>query len=104
MTIEELATFNGQNDQPAYVAVGDVIYDVSSSQQWQQGNHVGMHQAGQDLTEALKSAPHVRSVVERFPVVGKLTAPVVATPQKRLPVPLIICAVVVILVLVALFI
>ncbi|SHJ43044.1 Predicted heme/steroid binding protein [Malonomonas rubra DSM 5091] len=72
MTKEELATFNGQNGQPTYVAVSGTIYDVSESKMWVDGNHVNAHSAGQDLTDELKSAPHVRTVVERFPVVGKL--------------------------------
>lgn len=72
MTREELAKFDGRNGQPAYVAVNNVIYDVSSSAMWQAGNHVDQHQAGQDLTEDLKRAPHVRKVVERFPTVGRL--------------------------------
>ena len=72
MTREELATHNGQDGQSAYVAVSGTIYDVSESDYWREGNHVDAHQAGQDLTVELKSAPHVRSVIERFPVVGKL--------------------------------
>ena len=75
MTKEELAKFDGRNGQPAYVAVHDVIYDLSASSYWGEGNHMNAHQAGQDLTEELKSAPHVRTVVERFPVVGKLEKP-----------------------------
>lgn len=39
------------------------------------GNHMQQHQAGQDLTEALLKAPHVRAVVERFPVVGQIEEP-----------------------------
>jgi predicted heme/steroid binding protein len=94
MTLKELAHFDGQNGTPAYVAVSGVIYDVSSSKHWAQGNHEGAHQAGQDLTEALKTAPHVRSVIERFPVVDQLTTTVTA-PQagKKLPlVPLLVAA------------
>lgn len=72
MTREELAKFDGRNGQPAYVAVNNVIYDVSASAMWQAGNHVDQHQAGQDLTEDLKRAPHVRKVVERFPAVERL--------------------------------
>lgn len=76
MTKEELAKFDGRAGQPAYVAVSGTIYDVSSSKLWTDGNHMNAHQAGQDLTEALKGAPHVRAVVERFPVIGSLEAPV----------------------------
>jgi predicted heme/steroid binding protein len=81
MTASELAKYDGKNGQPAYVAVSGVIYDVSASPMWQSGNHMDQHQAGQDLTEDLKSAPHVRKVVERFPTVGRLEeAP--ETPEK----------------------
>ncbi|MDT8420452.1 MAG: cytochrome b5 domain-containing protein [Desulfuromonadales bacterium] len=72
MTAEELARFNGKDGQPAYVAVNNVLYDVSASAMWQNGNHLDQHQAGCDLTEELKSAPHVRKVIERFPTVGRL--------------------------------
>jgi len=72
MTLAELAQNNGQNGRPAYVAVNGTIYDVTESTRWQNGQHPPDHQAGQDLTEELASAPHVRAVVERFPVVGTL--------------------------------
>ena len=72
MTIEELAKFDGSNGRAAYVAVGGTIYDVSESSRWQGGQHEEMHRAGQDLTEELKSAPHLRAVIERFPVIGKV--------------------------------
>ncbi len=86
MTLKELAQFNGQNGAPAYVAVSGVIYDVSGSKLWENGNHEGLHQAGQDLTEALQTAPHVRSVVERFPVIDKLTTTAIPRqPGKKLP-------------------
>lgn len=79
MTKEELAGFDGCDGRPTYVAVNDTIYDLSGSSQWIEGNHLDTHQAGRDLTEELKSAPHVRAVVERFPVVGKLEKP----PEKK---------------------
>jgi predicted heme/steroid binding protein len=72
MTRAELSKFNGQNGQPAYVAVGNVIYDVSASPLWQEGNHEGAHQAGCELTQELKSAPHIAAVIERFPSVAQL--------------------------------
>ncbi|WP_303720638.1 cytochrome b5 domain-containing protein [Malonomonas rubra] len=76
MTKEELAKFDGRNGQSAYVAISGTIYDVSNSKMWVDGNHMDSHQAGQDLTEELKKAPHVRAVVERFPTVGSLEAPI----------------------------
>ncbi len=33
-TLEELKQFNGQNGQPAYVAVDGVVYDVSNVGPW----------------------------------------------------------------------
>jgi len=72
MTREELAQYDGRDGRKAYVAVNGHIYDFSDSRMWVDGDHQSAHQAGQDLTEELKSAPHVRAVVERFPVVGKL--------------------------------
>ena len=101
MTLSELKNFDGRNGTPAYVAVSGVVYDVSSSKHWQQGNHEGAHQAGQDLTEDLKTAPHVRSVIERFPMVGQLTtAGATRQPTKKLPVVPLVAGVVVILILV----
>ena len=87
MTKSELAGFDGRDGRAAYVAVGGTIYDVTASPLWQGGDHQGAHQAGQDLTEALKGAPHVRAVVERFPVVGRLEEPPPAPPAGRIAAP-----------------
>lgn len=90
MNAAELANFDGREQRPAYVAVSGVIYDVNASNRWRAGNHEGMHQAGQDLTEALKSAPHVRAVIERFPQVGTLTSTAAVQPRKKPPLTLLI--------------
>jgi len=74
MTREELAKFDGCDGRAAYVAVSGVIYDVSNSSRWDSGRHEGKHQAGQDLTAELKLAPHVKTLIERFPVVGQLNS------------------------------
>ena len=89
MTIEELSKYDGRNGQSAYVAVSGVIYDVSSSQHWQGGNHEGAHQAGRDLTEELKSAPHVRTLIERFPVIGKIKNKKAQKQQPTTGIPLL---------------
>lgn len=81
MTLQELAQYDGKDGRKAYVAVNGTIYDLTESERWQNGNHEGAHQAGVDLTEAIKAAPHVRSVIERFPVVGKVD-PDPLTPKK----------------------
>lgn len=72
MTAAELAKHDGKNGQRAYIAVNGTIYDVTDSPRWENGVHPPDHQAGQDLTEELAMAPHVRAVVQRFPVVGNL--------------------------------
>lgn len=72
MTKEELALFDGQQGHKAYVAVSGKVFDVTASSYWQAGNHQDAHQAGRDLTAELLAAPHVRSVIERFPVVAEL--------------------------------
>lgn len=82
MTPDELTRYDGREGRPAYVAVARTIYDVSASEYWREGNHEGEHQAGRDLTEELKSAPHVRAVVERFPVVGTLSDVSAGKPGK----------------------
>jgi predicted heme/steroid binding protein len=82
MTLKELAKFDGKDGRKAYVAVSGTIYDLTSSERWKNGDHEGAHQAGTDLTEAIKSAPHVRSVIENFPVVGEVD-PDPLTPKKN---------------------
>lgn len=71
-TREELQQYNGQNGQPAYVAIEGVVYDVSDKAAWVNGQHHGNF-AGKDLTTTLTSvSPHGRRVLENLPVVGKL--------------------------------
>lgn len=89
MTIEELARFDGREGRAAYISVNNVIYDVSSSKRWEDGHHEGAHQAGQDLTEELKTAPHVKAVVERFPIVGKIENKVVPARKTTSGIPLL---------------
>jgi len=85
MTTEELQTHDGREGRKAYVAVAGTIYDVSASPLWTNGDHKGIHKAGYDLTEELKSAPHVRSVIERFPVIGALEEPRQLQKKSGLP-------------------
>lgn len=82
MTLNELAQYDGKDGRKAYVAVNGTIYDLTESERWQDGNHEGAHRAGADLTEELKAAPHVRSVIERFPVVGTINLDPL-TPKKN---------------------
>ena len=52
-TAEELATFDGKEGRSAYVAFKGVVYDVTDSAMWGEGDHEGMHFAGGDLTEEI---------------------------------------------------
>lgn len=71
LTLEELSAFNGEDGQPAYVAVDGIIYDVSDVPAWTGGTHNG-NMAGQDLSEAINDAPHGDSKLNGLPIVGKL--------------------------------
>jgi len=74
MTAEELASFTGKDGMPAYVAYKGRIYDATHNRMWRGGSHLGKHQAGFDLTDFLKLAPHGEDQVYQLPVVGKLLA------------------------------
>ena len=70
-TKEQLATYDGREGRPAYVAFQGTVYDVSASAMWMDGDHEGMHSAGADLTAEHDDAPHDVHVTD-FPVVGTL--------------------------------
>lgn len=71
-TKDNLAKYNGQNGQPAYVAIKGVVYDVSGKAAWQGGKHHG-NLAGHDLTDVLyNKSPHGDRVLKGLPVVGRL--------------------------------
>jgi len=72
LTLEELSRFDGSEMKPAYIAYKGKIYDVSSSKLWVEGNHVRKHPAGNDLTEALRTAPHDEDKILGMPLVGEL--------------------------------
>lgn len=86
MTREELRQFDGKEGRRALLAVNGKIYDVTASERWSGGLHEEEHVAGGDLTEELWQAPHVRAVIERFPVVGELEEPA-PPPSRRWPLP-----------------
>jgi predicted heme/steroid binding protein len=72
ITSKELEEHNGKNGKPAYVVYKRKVYDVSESDLWRDGDHMGLHQAGKDLTEELELAPHMEEVLERVKLVGTL--------------------------------
>lgn len=80
LTPEELSHADGKEGRPAYFAFAGTIYDASHSRFWKQGSHLGRHEAGGDLTEALALAPHGREKVQAMREVGQLRA---TGPRKR---------------------
>ncbi|MCX6644334.1 MAG: cytochrome B5 [Candidatus Bathyarchaeota archaeon] len=72
VTRQELEENNGKNGKPAYIAYKGKVYDVSQSSFWLDGDHLGMHQAGKDLTEELEMAPHSEETFQRVKLVGEL--------------------------------
>lgn len=71
-TVEELSKYNGMNAHPILIACEGKVYDVTKSYHWRGGIHHASHQAGQDLTEAMKNSPHGLDLLKRFPIVGIL--------------------------------
>jgi predicted heme/steroid binding protein len=65
-TAETLAKYDGQNGQPAYVAIDGVVYDVSK--EFKNGDHHG-HSAGQDLSQSFHGQ-HPESYLKGLTVVG----------------------------------
>lgn len=72
LTLEELKKYNGQNGNPAYVAVDGIIYDVTNAQGWRNGQHKDGVTGGKDLSKEIGSAPHGKDVLVGLPVIGKL--------------------------------
>jgi predicted heme/steroid binding protein len=71
-TLEDLRKYSGQAGNPAYFAFEGNVYDVSASGLWVDGLHQATHVAGEDLTQALKSAPHGEEVFSKVKKVGIL--------------------------------
>lgn len=72
LTLEELKVYDGKEGRPAYVAVDGIIYDVSDSTKWKNGDHNGF-EAGNDLSDAIANvSPHGKKMLERLTAVGKI--------------------------------
>ena len=87
ITIKELEKQNGREGTASFVAVNGEVYDVSESPMWEQGDHMGIHHAGSDLTAAIADAPHGMEVFERVKKVGGLVqgVPTESVPARKLP-------------------
>ena len=70
-TLHQLALRNGRDREEVWIAVEGLIYDVTESRLWREGQHYE-HWAGQEMDEELEEAPHTRRVLEKFKVVGSV--------------------------------
>ena len=71
-TVDELAKYDGQNGNPAYIAVDGNVYDVSGVGVWKDGNHFGKYFAGRDLSKDILLASHGKSKLSEVPLIGTL--------------------------------
>ena len=71
ITLAQLSLRNGQDKPEVWIAYQGLVYDVTISRLWKNGEHYE-HWAGQDLTDELKDAPHTERVFEKLAVIGKL--------------------------------
>jgi predicted heme/steroid binding protein len=71
-TLNELAEYNGKGGKPAYIAFEGKVYDVSASVFWSEGEHMGIHEAGRDLTNEIELAPHRKETLDKVKLVGVL--------------------------------
>jgi predicted heme/steroid binding protein len=73
LTPDELATFNGKNGMPIYVAVNGNIYDVTTAPAWFGGMHFAGLTGGKDLTDKFLSChKNMITVLDKYPKVGIL--------------------------------
>lgn len=72
ITRQELQENNGKNGKSAYIVYQGKVYDVTESSFWIDGDHMGMHDAGRDLTEELEMAPHREETLARMKIVGQM--------------------------------
>ncbi len=73
LTLDELAQFDGNDGNKAYIAVDGIIYDVTDHPQWTSGTHRGQFEAGKDYSEEIREIPrHGTSNLDQAEVVGIL--------------------------------
>lgn len=79
MTVEELAKFDGREGRAAYIALGNIIYDVTEVSMWKNGNHFGVL-AGRVLDGVIEQGhKNYKEILNSLPVVGR----VVCENEKR---------------------
>jgi predicted heme/steroid binding protein/uncharacterized membrane protein len=71
-TLDALSRYDGKEGRSAHIAFKGIIYDVTMSRFWKNGSHAIKHAAGNDLTNALKNAPHGEDKILALPRVGDI--------------------------------
>ena len=71
-TLEELKQCDGMNGRPANFAYKGKVYDVTDDPFWVDGDHMGEHKAGVDLTEQMSLAPHGEAELDTVKLIGIL--------------------------------
>ncbi|HMA53815.1 MAG TPA: cytochrome b5 domain-containing protein [Acidobacteriota bacterium] len=71
-TLEELADYTGRGGKRAYIAFKGNVYDVTESSYWTDGEHLGEHLAGSDLSAEMDSAPHGPDHLDNVKLIGRL--------------------------------
>ena len=93
MTKEQLKEFNGKNGKPAYIGYKGKVYDISKSDFWPNGEHMGRFQAGEDLTDSIDMSPHGEKNIFRFEAVDVLKGSGIkrTTHTQNLSIFLLVC-------------
>ena len=74
-TVEELARYDGKEDNECLVAVDGDVYLIEGFLLWKMGEHApsgGRARCGLDLTEVIEESPHGRSKLQLLKKVGNL--------------------------------
>jgi arsenite oxidase small subunit len=81
-TQKELEQFDGKEGRPFYIVFKGKVYDLSKSQLWIEGDHMGMHTRNENLAETIKDAPHTEETLERFPIIGTFDKKTILEPAS----------------------
>lgn len=72
ITLTELSRFDGKDGRLGFFAYDGQVFDATTSKLWKNGLHMGRHSAGEDLTNALKLAPHGVEKILEMPLAARI--------------------------------